>query len=187
MAPSVHCWTQPSPFGSLFVAATDLGVCLIDWSDRPLARKRLAGLGGVVECRVDRWGSLLDDYFEGEKSALSGVDVDLCLVAGEFQLAVLGELGDLAVGATTTYGALAVAVGKPGAAQAVGGAVGANPVPIVVPCHRVLASDGTLGGFSGGLANKRALLAHEGFADLPGGWSKHSGAVTQPDQLTFGI
>jgi len=185
MDSTVRCWTQRSPFGVLLVGATELGVCLIDWTDRPIIRKRLASLGDVVEERVDPLASLLDSYFEGDLSTLARVDTDLRLVGSDFREAVLTELRELSAGMTITYGALAAAVGKPGAAQAVGGAVGANPLPIVVPCHRVLASDGTLGGFSGGLAAKRALLAHEGFADLPGGWSKQGADTDVAGQLSL--
>src|SRR5207249_258213 len=88
------------------------------------------------------------------------VPVDLCL-ATPFAQRVLTELCDVPFGELTTYGALAAASGRPGGARAVGGAVGANPVPIVVPCHRVVASNG-IGGFGGGLPMKRALLAIEG-------------------------
>jgi methylated-DNA-[protein]-cysteine S-methyltransferase len=70
-------------------------------------------------------------------------------------------LGDVAYGQTTGYGALARALGRPTAARAVGAANGANPLPIVVPCHRVIGADGTLTGYAGGLTIKRWLLAHE--------------------------
>lgn len=78
--------------------------------------------------------------------------------ATDFQRSVYGELARVPHGRLTTYGGLARALGRPGAAQAVGQAVGANPVPIVIPCHRVVAADGKLGGFSGGLPVKVALL-----------------------------
>jgi len=78
-----------------------------------------------------------------------------------FQRQVWNQLRKLRSGETSSYGELARRIGKPGAARAVGGACGANPVPVLVPCHRVLASDGGLGGFSGGLKWKRLLLARE--------------------------
>jgi methylated-DNA-[protein]-cysteine S-methyltransferase len=93
-------------------------------------------------------------------------DVALDLSGGtEFERAVWGALAALPFGATCTYGELARAIGRPGAARAVGGAAGQNPVPILVPCHRLLARGG-LGGFNGGLATKRALLGLEGHALL---------------------
>ena len=73
---------------------------------------------------------------------------------------------DIPYGSTTTYGALAAAIGRPGQARAIGGAVGSNPVGIIVPCHRVIGANGSLTGFGGGLDNKVALLAREGVTAL---------------------
>jgi O-6-methylguanine DNA methyltransferase len=80
----------------------------------------------------------------------------------EFQQAVWREMLKLAPGETKSYGEIAVAIGKPKAVRAVGGACGANPIPVLVPCHRVLAANKRIGGFSGGLERKRDLLAREG-------------------------
>ena len=97
--------------------------------------------------------------------ALAGKgDGRLLMIGTTFQQAVWQQLARLAPGQTISYAELAGRVDKPRAARAVGTACGANPVPILVPCHRVLASDGGLGGFAGGLAVKRALLAAEGVA-----------------------
>jgi len=155
------------------VAATARGVCLVEWeapgrgADPP---ERLVAVGRPVEERVpalaDRW----DAYADGDRTALCDVPVDLILAGTPFRVEVLTELKSLPPGRTVTYGELASRVGRPRGAQAVGGAVGANPVPVVVPCHRVMAADGSLGGFSGGLATKRALLAHEGLFVPEGGW-----------------
>ena len=79
-----------------------------------------------------------------------------------FQQRVWEQLRAIPTGATRSYGEIAAAVGKPGAARAVGGAVGSNPISLIVPCHRVVASDGSIGGFASGLDRKRWLLAHEG-------------------------
>jgi methylated-DNA-[protein]-cysteine S-methyltransferase len=99
-------------------------------------------------------------YFAGDVRAIDGLAVD---PAGTpFQASVWQRLREIPVGATTTYGELAASVGHPGSARAAGGAVGANPIPIVIPCHRVLAANGTLNGFGGGLARKKWLLEHEG-------------------------
>lgn len=101
----------------------------------------------------------LQEYLEGDRT-----DFDLPLdlhAATDFQRHVYEELVRVPHGRLTTYGGLARALGRPEAAQAVGQAVGANPVPIVIPCHRVVAADGKLGGFSGGLPVKVALLAIE--------------------------
>ncbi|MFB9310421.1 methylated-DNA-[protein]-cysteine S-methyltransferase [Agromyces hippuratus] len=107
----------------------------------------------------------LDEYFAGQRLDF---DVPVRLTGTPFQQAVWAELERLRWGEATSYGALAAAVGKPGSARAIGGAVGANPVPIIVGCHRVLASDGRITGYSGGegVPTKLWLLGHEqiGFA-----------------------
>ncbi len=81
-----------------------------------------------------------------------------------FQKAVLSAISQVPAGETTSYGGLARRIGKPGAARAVGRALGSNPIPIIIPCHRALAADGSLGGYSGrgGVQTKQALLALEG-------------------------
>ncbi|GAA1056364.1 methylated-DNA--protein-cysteine methyltransferase [Agromyces luteolus] len=107
----------------------------------------------------------LEEYFDGGRTSF---DVPVRLDGTPFQRAVWGELQRLGWGEATSYGALAAAVGKPGSARAIGGAVGANPVPIIVGCHRVLASDGRITGYSAGdgIPTKLWLLGHEqiGFA-----------------------
>lgn len=107
----------------------------------------------------------LVEYFAGRRLDF---DVPVRLVGTPFQQSVWAELERLQWGEATSYGALAAAVGKPGSARAIGGAVGANPVPIIVGCHRVLASDGRITGYSGGegVPTKLWLLGHEqiGFA-----------------------
>lgn len=107
----------------------------------------------------------LREYFSGRRRAFTS-PVDL---AGEppFRRRVLEALCRVPFGATTTYGELARATGSPKAARAVGQAVGANPVPVVVPCHRVLAADGRIGGFGLGLDAKRKLLEIEGVGIAP--------------------
>ncbi|MFF2496146.1 methylated-DNA--[protein]-cysteine S-methyltransferase [Agromyces sp. NPDC058064] len=107
----------------------------------------------------------LDEYFSG---ARTDFDLPVRLEGTDFQRAVWAELGRLGWGEAISYGSLAAAVGRPGSARAIGGAVGANPVPIIVGCHRVLASDGRITGYSGGegIPTKLWLLGHEriGFA-----------------------
>jgi methylated-DNA-[protein]-cysteine S-methyltransferase len=100
----------------------------------------------------------LDEYFAGIRQSF---DVPLAPQGTPFQLAVWEQLRRIPSGVTTTYGELAQRVGKPGAARAVGSAVGRNPISIIVPCHRVVGSDGTLTGYAGGLDRKRVLLALE--------------------------
>ena len=152
-------WTQASPLGTLAIATSSAGVSSLEWADGPAA--------GAPDRAVAR---ALDSYFAGDHAALADLDVDLGR-RGAFTLAVLQALRSIAPGTTTTYGALALLAGRPGAARAVGQAVGSNPVPVIVPCHRVIASNGSLGGFSAGLDRKRALLDHEGLPALSGGWT----------------
>jgi O-6-methylguanine DNA methyltransferase len=88
----------------------------------------------------------------------------LDLAGTEFQKIVWNALRKIPIGKTKSYGEIARAIGKPKAVRAVGGACGANPIPVLVPCHRVLAANGKIGGFSGGLLRKRNLLAREGIS-----------------------
>jgi methylated-DNA-[protein]-cysteine S-methyltransferase len=98
-------------------------------------------------------------YFAGEMAALARVPRRL--VGTDFQQAVWRALVEIPAGTTTTYGALAVKLGRPAAVRAVGAANGANPVGVVIPCHRVIGGDGALTGYGGGLERKRWLLEHE--------------------------
>ncbi len=101
----------------------------------------------------------LGEYFAGKRTRFN---LPLAPQGTEFQQAVWRALLKVGCGQTSTYGALAAAVGRPQAARAVGAAMGANPIPIIVPCHRVIGSDGSLTGFGGGLERKTKLLQLEG-------------------------
>ena len=101
----------------------------------------------------------LDEYFEGSRTTF---DLPLAPAGTAFQRRVWDELARIPRGSTVTYGELAARVGHPGAARAVGAAVGRNPISIVVPCHRVIGADGTLTGYAGGVGRKAFLLALEG-------------------------
>ncbi|MER5432819.1 methylated-DNA--[protein]-cysteine S-methyltransferase [Streptomyces sp. NPDC002588] len=108
----------------------------------------------------------VDAYFAGDRRAFE-LPLDWSLISG-FNRQVLRELASgVPFGAVVGYGDLAERVGQPGAAQAVGAAMGANPLPVVVPCHRVVERDGGIGGFGGGLETKRKLLALEGVLPEP--------------------
>lgn len=102
----------------------------------------------------------LKAYFDGDLAAIDRIPV--ATGGSDFQRRVWAALRRIPPGTTTSYGALAAAVGQPGASRAVGLANGANPVGIVVPCHRVIGANGTLTGYGGGLPRKRWLLEHEG-------------------------
>ncbi len=103
----------------------------------------------------------LDEYFRGDRTEF---DLRLAPEGTEFQRSVWAALSRIPYGATVSYKDIAIAIGKPAAVRAVGGANGRNPIPIVIPCHRVVAADGGLGGFSPGLDYKVKLLALEGAA-----------------------
>jgi methylated-DNA-[protein]-cysteine S-methyltransferase len=155
--------------GDLFIATTEQGVCMVDfdpnsmdWIDL-LAGSTIRKDHAAVKPVFDE----IQAYLAGDLRTFES-DVDLFL-ASTYAQRVLQELRKTNFGEVTSYGELASRIGS--SPRAVGGAVGRNPVPIIVPCHRVLAGDGSLGGFSGGLHRKRALLAIEGRIDLRGGWT----------------
>jgi methylated-DNA-[protein]-cysteine S-methyltransferase len=101
----------------------------------------------------------LEAYFEGQIAAIEAIRT---LARGtDFQLLVWGALREIPAGSTLSYGELAAKIGRPAAVRAVGAANGANPIPVVVPCHRVIGADASLTGFGGGLERKRWLLTHE--------------------------
>jgi|SRR5579884_516344 len=154
-----------SPVGPLFLAATPRGLCRISY-DVEGQDEKLARLFGVRVLRMplDEVRRELDEYFEGRRH---GFDLPLDLRVAPFHEAVLHELARVPYGRTATYGALAAKVGRPKAARAVGTVMNRNPLPIVLPCHRVVGANGSLTGYAGGLHVKRALLELEG-AILPG-------------------
>jgi methylated-DNA-[protein]-cysteine S-methyltransferase len=154
-----------SPLGELFVGVSDRGLCVISYEADPERQlERLArGFGSRVlrSARpVDPTRRQLHEYFEGERRRFD-LDVDLRLTR-DFGRAVLGELARVPFGEVTTYGALAAKAGKPRAARAVGTIMNRNPIPIVLPCHRVVGASGSLVGYGGGLERKQALLELEG-------------------------
>jgi methylated-DNA-[protein]-cysteine S-methyltransferase len=154
-----------TPVGTLFVAVTDRGLCEIHYDADPDAEaERLARVFGTRVLRSPRpTGEArrqLDEYFAGKRHEFE-LPVDLGL-AREFARAVLGELAQVPYGELTTYGTLAAKAGRPRAARAVGTVMNRNPVPIVLPCHRVVGSTGSLTGYAGGLDRKRTLLELEG-------------------------
>ncbi len=151
-----------SPIGPLWLAATEKGVCAISFEPpREGARpeRKEPGPPRAVEILKEA-ESALARYFEGDADALESVPIDA--EGTEFQRRVWEALRKIPSGQTLSYGEIARAVGRPKAVRAVGAANGSNPVPIVVPCHRVIGADGTLTGYGGGLERKQWLLKHEG-------------------------
>ncbi|MER9578938.1 methylated-DNA--[protein]-cysteine S-methyltransferase [Mesorhizobium sp. M0189] len=179
------------------VFETVLGFMGIAWSDAGLTRLCLPQRSrDAVERRLLRHASDIDQaakpepqwvteliasikaYAAGEDIDFSGVPVDLSGV-DEFRLAIYDAARKLAFGETTTYGELAKRAGHAGLARETGAALGANPVPLVIPCHRILAAGGKIGGFSapGGSATKEKMLAMEGVRVGP----------PPPSQVSFGF
>ena len=153
-----------SPVGELLVAATERGLCRVAFDPDPDAElEHLAARFGArvlrYPPRLDPVRRQLDEYFSGSRTAFD-LDADIDAVPA-FQQLVLRELARVPYGETATYGALAARIGRPRAARAVGGALNRNPVPIVLPCHRVVGASGSLVGYAGGLERKRALLELE--------------------------
>jgi len=160
-----------TPTGRLLVVTDDDG-CLraVDWEDHEdrlhQLLRRQYGADTVrfrAASRASAAGCALRAYFDGDTGCLAGLAV--ATNGTGFQRTVWDALRQIPPGQTVSYGALAARIGRPGAMRAVGLANGANPVSIVVPCHRVIGADGALTGFGGGLERKRWLLAHEGVPD----------------------
>ncbi len=151
-----------SPVGRLVLAAADAGlthVLFVDgtdmWESRPEEHSESDRAASILE-ETERQ---LADYFTGK---LTEFDLPLAPAGTAFQLQVWQGLREIPYGRTVSYGELADRIGNPAAVRAVGAANGANPIPIIVPCHRVIGSDGSLTGFGGGIKNKMHLLTLEG-------------------------
>ncbi len=152
----------PSPLGPLVAVFSGRGLCRLAFGRQSLPADLLTGLRGVAPAEDPQAARLAEElarYFSGEAVRFT---TPLDLSPGTaFQRRVWRALRRVPFGATISYGELARRAGCPGAARAVGQALGANPIPIIIPCHRVIRSDGGLGGFSAGLRLKRWLLRHE--------------------------
>jgi methylated-DNA-[protein]-cysteine S-methyltransferase len=149
-----------SPVGDLHVAATGRGLCRISYQGDDLEDRLAHGFGvRVLRSPLDEVRRELDEYFEGRRREF---DLPLDLRVAEFPAAVLHELARVPYGQTDTYGKLAARAGRPRAARAVGTIMNRNPIPIVLPCHRIVGANGALTGYAGGLEVKRRLLELEG-------------------------
>jgi methylated-DNA-[protein]-cysteine S-methyltransferase len=149
-----------SPVGALFVAATDRGLARISYFPDGMEDVLARTFGPrVLRSPLDDVRRELDEYFEGRRREF---DLPLDLRVAPFYADVLAELARVPYGKTDTYGALAAKVGRPRAARAVGTVMNRNPIPIVLPCHRIVGASGALTGYAGGLEVKRHLLQLEG-------------------------
>jgi methylated-DNA-[protein]-cysteine S-methyltransferase len=156
--PGAYKLRYESPIGTIEIVGTEAGVSglnFVDIKEEKTARRTKGAPPGPVADALAQ----LEGYFRGERKAFT---VKLDLGGTDFQKKVWAKLLSVKFGRTTTYKALAVAVGNPASTRAVGGANHSNPVSIIVPCHRVVGSDGRLTGYGGGLWRKDWLLRHEG-------------------------
>ena len=157
-------WTSfDSPLGPMLIAATSKGICRLTFDDSEASLKRLFPKATIVK---DEGG--LKELVEGALTAierpLAAPQLPIDVAGTAFQEAVWRELRRIPVGETRSYAQIAAAIGQPTAVRAVGTANGDNHVAVLIPCHRVIRSDGSLGGYAGGLDRKRKLLAAEGHA-----------------------
>ena len=156
-----------TPVGRVVAARTARGLaCLAYEDDRRDAileslAERLSPRVLEAPARLDDVRRELDEYFEGRRRAFD-VPLDLSIVRGDFARRLLEATARIPFGATASYRDMAEAAGNARAVRAAGNALGANPIPIIVPCHRVLRTGGALGGYTGGLERKERLLSLEG-------------------------
>lgn len=153
----IACGMCDSPYGPLFVAESSEGICALAFADG----------ADEMRCRLRRRlpRATLVESSRSTRSTRSTLNTLRLAPAGtDFQLAVWRALTEVPAGTTATYAQIAAAIGRPTAHRAVGAAVGANPIAILVPCHRILPSDGTLGRYHWGVARKAALLSAEGLS-----------------------
>jgi methylated-DNA-[protein]-cysteine S-methyltransferase len=163
--------TLDSPVGPLLVAGTPRGlirIAYVDHADQDAVLEHLATHVSprvlAAPRRLDEPRRELEEYFAGRRQRFD-VPVDWRLTRG-FARRVLQATSKIPFGATATYKQMATQAGSPRASRAAGNALGSNPIPIVVPCHRILHSGGGLGGYTGGVEKKRLLLGVEGYSTL---------------------
>ncbi|MDQ1910100.1 methylated-DNA--[protein]-cysteine S-methyltransferase [Paenibacillus sp. GD4] len=156
----------------IYLAATEKGLCRITWPTESFDTLQSWVLKQIPDALLIENGLPLAEaaeqlrhYFDGRRDAFS---LPLDMRGTPFQIRVWQALKEIPLGQTRSYSDIAVAVGSPAAVRAVGAANGANPIPIVVPCHRVIGKNAALTGFRGGIMTKQKLLEREGFHDYTG-------------------
>ena len=166
MEKSISLQHYDSPCGRLVLASFADRLCLCDWSDNPFAERNRRRIEKYLKATsktettsvLEETKRQLDEYFAGKRKAF---DIQLCLVGTDFQHKVWNALRSIPYGSTKSYKDIAQCIGKPKAVRAVAGAIGANAISILIPCHRVIGSDHSLTGYAGGLEAKRGLLGME--------------------------
>ncbi len=155
-----------SPCGRLVLASFADRLYLCDWSDNPFAERNRRRIEKYLKATsktettsvLEDTKRQLDEYFANKRKAF---DIQLCLVGTDFQHKVWNALRSIPYGSTKSYKDIAQCIGKPKAVRAVAGAIGANAISILIPCHRVIGSNHSLTGYAGGLEAKRGLLGME--------------------------
>ena len=155
-----------SPCGRLFLASFADKLCLCDWSDNPFAERNKRRLERYLKASfktettpvLEETKRQLEEFFAGKRKAF---DIQIRLAGTDFQQQVWNALLSIPYGATKSYNEIAQCIGKPKAVRAVAGAIGANGISILIPCHRVIGSNRSLTGYAGGLVAKRMLLGME--------------------------
>ncbi|GIO03981.1 methylated-DNA--protein-cysteine methyltransferase [Brevibacillus reuszeri] len=167
MAKELGYTTMESPIGPLLLASTEEGLCYIEFADPEYGLESLhrwckKTFLGISPQRNDALNEAakaqIDEYFAGERQTF---DVPVVLYGTPFQKTVWNELANIPYGQTRSYKEIALAIGASKAVRAIGGANNRNPIPIIIPCHRVIGSNGAMVGYGGGLSIKEHLLALE--------------------------
>ena len=167
MKQQVSIQLHGTPCGTLVLGSADDELCLCDWNGKPCAGRNMGRIGRMLDAElreepssvICRAKEQIDEYFSGARTVF---DLPLRPVGTSFQLRVWQALLEIPFGQTLTYKDLAQRAGNPKGVRAVAQAIGANGIGIIIPCHRVVGSDGSLTGFAGGLDIKRRLLELEG-------------------------
>ena len=157
-----------SPLGTLQLVSEADYLIELNWQG---AHKEVSNIANLKPAILTSAADELSQFFNGLRKDFS---FPIKLKGTDFQLSVWNELQGITWGTTCSYRDIAERLGKPTGSRAVGGAVGINPIPVIIPCHRIVGASGALTGFSGGLQNKRILLGYEGY--------QLSGGVTRPDR-----
>lgn len=158
-----------SSLGRLFMAESPRGLVALSYLDTSDGKATIAALRqrfDVVEdhSAAARIGAEIERYLKGDPDAIAHRAIDLSLVDSDFRRRALTRLRDVPAGAVVTYQGLAAAIGSPSSQRAIGTTMASNPLPLYVPCHRVIKSDLRIGNYGGGVARKLRLLRNEGFA-----------------------
>jgi len=158
--PTIHWTVIETTLAPMLVAATTRGICYLSFNEGESELRQCFPTARLVDGGAE-YRKLFDEVAAAVERPGTGAHIPLDATGTDFQRKVWGELRRIPLGETRSYGELAAALGRPTASRAVGGANGANPVAVLIPCHRVIAADGSLGGYAYGPAIKTELLRRE--------------------------